>query len=126
MEVKAKLNALRISPRKVRLIADLIRGMDVQRAELELANAPQRSSMDLQKLLKSAIANARHNFELEKDVLFIKEIFVDGGVVMKRQMPRAFGRAAIIRKRTSNISLTLSTERELKGKNEKVKTTTKN
>ena len=116
MEVTAKLNALRISPRKVRLIADLIRGMDVRRAELELANAAQRSSVDVQKLLKSAVANARHNFELEKDGLYIKEIYVDGGVVMKRQMPRAFGRAAMIRKRTSNISLVLSTEPKLKMK----------
>ena len=110
MEVRAKLNSLRISPRKVRLITDLIRGMDVLRAELELAQVPKRSAGDVQKLLKSAVANARHNFDLEKDRLYIKEIFVDGGVVMKRQMPRAFGRAAMIRKRTSNISLVLSTK----------------
>ena len=109
MEVKAHLNALHISPRKVRLIAGLIRGMDVSRAQLQLAQAPQRSSRYIEKLLNSAVANAGHNFNLEKDGLYISKIYVNEGVVMKRQMPRAFGRAAMIKKRTSNVSLVLET-----------------
>src|SRR3989344_8802231 len=107
MEIKAHLNYLRISPRKVRLVTNLIKGMDVSRAELELRHLPKRSSLPILKLLKSAVANARHNFQLSEEGLYIKDIFVNSGTVLKRFTPRAFGRASPIRKRTSHVSLLL-------------------
>lgn len=107
MLIKASLNYLRIAPRKVRLVANLVKGVDVKRAELTLNHLPRRSSGEILKLLKSAVANARHNFQLEEKNLFIKEIKVDSGPVFKRFRPRAFGRAAMIRKKTSHLSLVL-------------------
>ncbi len=103
----ARLSYLHIAPRKVRLVARVIKGMDVARAELELRNLPKRSSGPIGKLLKSAIQNAVHDLNQDASRLYVKEVIVDGGPVMKRQMPRAFGRAAIIRKRMSHVSLTL-------------------
>ncbi|KKU06303.1 MAG: 50S ribosomal protein L22 [Parcubacteria group bacterium GW2011_GWA2_45_30] len=108
MEIKASLKNLHIAPRKVRLVASLIRGMDVGRAETELANLVKRSSEPVSKLLRSAVANAVHNFGLSRDGLYVSEIRVDGGEVFKRFRARAFGRAAPIRKRTSHISLILA------------------
>ncbi len=110
MEIKAQLNYLRIAPRKVRLIANVIKGMKVSSAELELEHLVKRSSLPLLKLLKSAVANARHNFQLDADNLYIKDISVDEGPTLKRSMPRAFGRAAPIRKRASHVSLVLISE----------------
>lgn len=107
MEIKAKLNYLRIAPRKVRLVADLIRGMDVKEAEIQLKFMPKRSSVPLAKLLNSAIANAKNNFSVEKDALFIQTIFVNGGPPLKRWRARARGRAFQIIKRTSHIDLVL-------------------
>lgn len=116
MQVKASLNYLHIAPRKVRLVTNLIKGLDIKRAELELRHLPRRSSNDILKLLKSAVANARNNFQLDTNELFIKEIKVDGGPVFKRFRPRAFGRAAMIRKRTCHVSLVLDTKGEVNGK----------
>lgn len=107
MEVKAHLNYLRMSPRKVRLAANLIKGMDTKRAELELQYLGRRSAQPLLKLLRSAVANARHNFQLPEEGLYVKSILVNQGPTLKRFMPRAFGRAAPVRKRTSHISLIL-------------------
>jgi large subunit ribosomal protein L22 len=109
MEVKAKLNYLRMSPRKVRLVANLIKGMNTKRALLELGFLPKRSALPVLKLLKSAVANAKHNFQLSGDALYIKSILVNQGTTLKRFTPRAFGRASPIRKRTSHILLTLDT-----------------
>lgn len=114
MEVKAHLNYMHIAPRKVRLVANLIKGMDTRRAELELSYLPKRSSLPILKLLKSAIANAIHNFQLSGEGLYIKEIQVNSGTMLKRSMPRAFGRSAPIRKRTSHISLVLDTRQPVK------------
>lgn len=97
---------LHIAPRKVRIVASLLRGMDVKRAELELHHLPKRASAPLAKLLKSAVQNAV-NLQKDKDMLFIKKINVDAGPVIKRMMPRAFGRAATIHKRMSHVSLVL-------------------
>ena len=110
MQIKAELNHLHIAPRKVRLVAGLIRGLDLARAELELNNLPKRSAIPLLKLLKSAEANARHNFQLQdpKD-LVIKTLTVNQGSMLKRFRPRAFGRAAMIRKKTSHVYLVLET-----------------
>ncbi|QQG45027.1 MAG: 50S ribosomal protein L22 [Candidatus Sungiibacteriota bacterium] len=109
MEVRAELNYLHIAPRKVRLLARLIKGMDTGRAELELRNLSKRAAGPLLKLLKSAIANAANNFHLEEKGLYIKDVIVNPGPVAKRQMPRALGRAAPIRKRTSHVLLVLDT-----------------
>ena len=107
MEAKAKLSYLHIAPRKVRIVASLLKGMDVKRAELELRNLPKRASAPLEKLLKSAIQNAVHDLQQDASRLYVKSINVDGGPVMKRMMPRAFGRGATIRKRMSHVSLVL-------------------
>lgn len=122
MNVTAKLSNLRVSPRKVRLAADLIRGMDVKKAQNQLNFLVKKTALPILKLLNSAIANAKHNFKLNPDDLYIAKITVDGGPVLKRIMPRAMGRAFTIRKRTSHINLTLA---EKKDKNQSVLKKTK-
>ena len=109
MEIKTHLNHLHIAPRKVRLVADLIRGKDTRRAEMMLRELPKRASAPLLKLLRSALADARHNFQAASTDFYVKEIRVDPGPVSKRTRARAFGRAAAIRKRTSHVSLFLDT-----------------
>lgn len=96
-----------MSPRKVRLVVDLIRGLDVDDAEVQLQHHAKRGATPILKLLRSAIANAQHNFNLNRGNLFISEIRVDEGPTLKRFRPRAFGRAGTIRKRTSHIMLAL-------------------
>lgn len=107
MEIKAKLNYLRIAARKVRLVADLVRNMDVKEAEIQLKFMPKRASLPLLKLLNSAIANAKSNFNLEKDILYIKKITVDEGPPFKRWRAGSRGRANPIAKKTSHINLVL-------------------
>lgn len=109
MEVRAELNYLRMSPRKVRVVAYLIRGMDAGRATLELAHLPKRAARPLAKLLASAIANAKHNFELRAEDLAVRSIVVNEGPTLKRMMPRAMGRGAAIHKRMSHVKLVLAT-----------------
>lgn len=110
MEVVAKLNSLRLAPRKVRLVADLIRRLPASEAERQLVFLNKAAARPLLKLLRSALANAEHNFKLSKDNLWIKFLTVDGGATIKRFRPRAHGSAAPIRKRTSHITLKLSDE----------------
>lgn len=108
-EIKASLKHLKISPRKVRLLADLVRGMPLKTAKLQLSVKTKKSSEPILKLLKSAESNAKHNFKLAAgDNLYIKEIRVDEGRKLKRYLPRAMGRATVIRKRTSHVSLILT------------------
>lgn len=107
MEAKAKLRYLHIAPRKVRLVINLIRGLEVGRALEQLSVIKQRAARPVFKLLKSAIANAEHNFNLDKNNLYIKEIRADEGPTLKRWQPRAFGRAFPIMKRASHISIIL-------------------
>lgn len=107
MEVKASLRNLRIAPRKVRLVADLVRGKSVAEAKLQLAFNKKRASEPVLKLINSAVANADHNFNIDTATLRIKSIMVDQGPMLKRFMPRAFGRAAEIQKRMSHIRLVL-------------------
>ncbi len=109
MDVKTKLNYLHIPPRKVRLMASAIRGMDARRAEIMLAHAPKRAALPLLKLLRSALGDAAHNFQAQTQSFYVKEIRVDPGPVAKRFRARAFGRAAPIRKRTSHVVLVLGT-----------------
>lgn len=109
MAVTAKLRYLRIAPRKVRLVTDLIRGKKISEALTILQFATKRAALPLQKLLKQAIANAKHNFGFEENNLYISKITVDEGPKLKRWMPRARGRASEIQKKTSHISLILDT-----------------
>jgi large subunit ribosomal protein L22 len=111
MVAKAKLRFLRIAPRKVRLVADLIRGKQVEDALNILQFTNKRSSQPLAKLLKSAVANADQKQGVNVDRLYVETLMVDGGPLIKRFMPRAMGRATPILHRTSHVTLTLA-ERE--------------
>ena len=111
MDVHASLRHLRQSPRKVRLVVNTIRGLSVTAAETRLTFMPKISAKPVLKLLRSAIANAEHNFKLEKQDLYVRHIVADGGPTLSRWRPRAFGRAAPIRKRTTHITLVLSNEK---------------
>lgn len=108
----AKLNYLKIAPRKVRLIANTLKGLSTQEAEAQLMFRPQRSSQPLLKLLRSAIANAKNN-KLDAAKLYVSTILVNQGPILKRMMPRAQGRGAAIHKKMSHVVLILS-ERENK------------
>ncbi|MFH1979330.1 MAG: 50S ribosomal protein L22 [Patescibacteria group bacterium] len=108
IEVKAKLRYLRTAPRKVRLLADLIRGRSLKDAMAQVSFSGKKSSPSLLKLLKSAESNAKHNFKLDPEKLMIKTIQVDGGPVLKRYKPMSRGRASIIRRRSSHISVVLT------------------
>lgn len=107
MEVKASARYIRISPRKVRLVASLIRGLKIKPAFAQLKFVGKLAATPIQKVLESAVANATHNFELSEDNLFIKEIRIDGGPVLKRWLPRAHGRATPLLKRMSHINVIL-------------------
>ncbi len=108
MDVHAKLRYLRMSPRKVRLVIDVIRGKSVNEAETRLLFLPKAAALPVLKLLRSAIANAEHNFKLSRESLHVKSVMADGGPTLHRWQPRAMGRAAPIRKRTAHITLVLS------------------
>jgi large subunit ribosomal protein L22 len=105
MEAKAYLKYARISPRKVQIVLDLIRGKDVETAMGILKNTPKSASEYLVKLLGSAIANAENNFKMDGSKLYVSECFVCPGPILKRIMPRAQGRAYRILKRTSHITI---------------------
>lgn len=107
MEIKASARHIRMSPRKVRLVSDVVRGMDVSSAQLQLKFVRKLATKPVLKLLLSAMANAEHNFKLDKNKLYIKSIVVDGGPILKRFRARAFGRAAPIRKRSCHINIVL-------------------
>lgn len=107
MEVQAKARFIRISPRKARLTADLVRGKKVQEALTELAFCQKVAGRVITKLLKSALASADQLGSIDVDGLFVKRIFVDQGPTMRRFRPRAMGRATRIRKRTSHITVVL-------------------
>ncbi len=107
MEVRARLRFARVAPRKVRLVANLIRGKRSEEALNILTFTKKAAAKILIKLLKSAIANASQKKHIDIDRLYIKRITVDQGPTIKRYTPRALGRATMIRKRTSHINLTL-------------------
>jgi len=110
MEVRAKLRFVRVSPRKARLVADLIRGKGSEEAMNILTFTKKAASKILIKLLKSAIANATQKKTIDIDRLYVKKITVDQGPTMKRFQPRALGRATMIRKRASHITIVLDEE----------------
>jgi large subunit ribosomal protein L22 len=119
MKVTAELNNLRISPRKVKLVADLIKGMNAIEAVSQLDVAIKKTSGYMQKLLLSAMANAENNFGLSKNNLYVLDAVVGAGPTLKRWMPKAYGRAGQILKRTSKVRIVL--EERIEGKDRKSK-----
>ena len=108
MEARASLTCARIAPRKVQIVLDLIRGKDVETAMAIMNNTPKSACEYLEKLLKSAVANAVNNYDMDGNNLYISECYVGPGPIMKRIMPRAQGRAFRINKRTSNVTLVVA------------------
>lgn len=105
MEAKAHLRYIRISPRKVQIVGELIRGKDTKTAMAILKHTPKAASAPLLKALTSACANAENNHEMDADNLMVSQVLIGPGPVMKRIMPRAHGRAYRILKRTSHITV---------------------
>jgi len=112
MEVRAIAKYVRISPRKVRQVVDLIRGKKVDEALAILKYTPKRASEPVTKVVKSATANAEHNLQAEKEELYVTGAYVDQGPTLKRFQPRAMGRADVLRKRTSHITIVVGDKKE--------------
>ncbi|MCP8618041.1 50S ribosomal protein L22 [Salirhabdus salicampi] len=112
MQAKAVAKSVRIAPRKARLVIDLIRGKEVGEAIAILRHTNRAASPVVEKVLKSAIANAEHNYELDPENLVVSEAFVNEGVTLKRFRPRAMGRASQINKRTSHITVVVTEKKE--------------
>ena len=112
MEAKAVAKYIRISSRKVRQVVNLIRGKNVEEAFAILQFTPKGSTVDVTKVLKSAVANAEHNHDMKVEDLIVSRIFVDEGPSMKRLKPRSHGRADRIRKRTSHITVFVGEKKE--------------
>ena len=108
MVAKAHAKYLRISPRKVKIVADLIRGKSVSQATAILMTTPKAASEYLLKLLNSAAANAENNHSMDPEKLYISEIYATPGPIIKRIMPRSQGRAYRINKRTSHVTLVVA------------------
>lgn len=113
VEAKAVAKYIRISPRKVRQVVDLIRGKSVDEASAILKLIPNRAKEPVGKALKSAVANAEHNANLNKDDLVVSKVYVDQGPTLKRFKPRAMGRADRIMGRTSHITVVVSAREEV-------------
>ena len=111
MEAKASLRHARIAPRKVQIVLDLIRNKPADQAMAILRHTPKAACEPLEKLLKSAVANAENYFNMDKNNLYVSECYVTPGPTMKRIRPRAQGRAFRVLKRTSHVFITVA-ERE--------------
>jgi large subunit ribosomal protein L22 len=107
MEKKASARFIRVSPQRIRLIMDEVRGKKAEEALNMLSLAPQKGARVLKKLIQSAVANAEQDSNVDLDVLYIKRIYADQGPTLKRWRPRAQGRATRIRKRTSHLTVIL-------------------
>ncbi len=105
MEARAYLRGIRIAPRKVKIVLDLIRNKPADVALAILRHTPKAASEPVTKLLKSAMANAENNHNMDKKQLYVAECYVTPGMIMKRIMPRAQGRAFRINKRTSHVTI---------------------
>jgi len=116
MQVKANLNNLRISPRKVRLIADLVRGLDVEDALNQIEASYKRGSLPMKKLIESAISNGENNLGINRSNMYVFSVLIDAGPSLKRWMPKAYGRASQIFKRTTQVEVTLEERVEGKGR----------
>lgn len=119
-QISAQLNYLRISPRKVRAVADLIRGWDVDIAQAQLKYVTRKSAKPMLKLLNSAAANAQNNLGLDKNYLYIKEIIINEGPKLKRFKPKGFGMVMPIQKKTSHIKIVLDELSEEKKKKKEI------
>jgi len=104
-EAIARATHIRLSPRRARAVIDLIRGKALKEAEAILKFTVHKGTEPIGKVLNAAAANAEHNFEMDRDLLYVKKAFVDAGPSLKRVMPRAQGRADVIKKRTSHITI---------------------
>ncbi len=111
MEVRAITRKVQISPRKARLVAELIRGKEAEEALNILAFTPKKAARLLTKTLESAIANAADTQHVDVDKLYIKRVYIDGGMMGKRVIPRAHGRATPIHKRTSHFTIVVDERR---------------
>lgn len=107
MEAKAVARYIRISPQKARLVADVIRGEDVDKAINRLRFMPKKGARIIRKVIESAVANATQSQDIDVDTLYVKKIWIDSGPTLKRLRPRAMGRANRILKRTSHITIVL-------------------
>jgi len=107
LKAKAEARYVRIAPRKVRVVMDLIRGKQLSEALNIVRFTPKAASPVLEKLLLSAAANAENNYEMNRDALYVAECYADQGPTLKRFRPRARGRATMIRKKTSHITIIL-------------------
>ena len=107
MQITAKAKYIRMSPKKIRLVADVVRGLEIKDALTQLRFINKQAALPLAKLLNSVIANAENNSKLKKDTLYVKKIVVNGGPTLSRWRPRAYGRAGMIRKRSAHIEVTL-------------------
>jgi len=112
VEARASAKYIRISPRKARLVVDQIRGRSAQEALAILQVLPNRPARPIAKVLQSAIANAENNFEMDRDLLYVAQAYVDQGPVMKRYRPRARGMVSRIRRPTSHITIVLKEKKE--------------
>ncbi|KEZ49150.1 MULTISPECIES: 50S ribosomal protein L22 [Bacillaceae] len=112
MQAKAVARTVRIAPRKARLVIDLIRGKQIGEAVAILRHTPKTASPIIEKVLKSAVANAEHNYEMDINNLVVTEAYVGEGPTLKRFRPRAMGRASAINKRTSHITIVVSEKKE--------------
>jgi len=108
MEAKAHAKYVRISPRKVKIVCDLIRGKDTVMAKAILAQTPKAAAELMLKLLNSAVANAENNHDMDPDNLYVSETFANPGPILKRIRPQARGRAYRINKRTSHITIVVA------------------
>ncbi|MFA5802331.1 MAG: 50S ribosomal protein L22 [Thermoleophilia bacterium] len=103
---------VRISPRKLRLVTDMVRGKSVADARSVLAFTPRGGSVVVEKVISSAVANAENNYDMSGDDLYVSSIYVNEGPTLKRFRPRAMGRASQIRKRTSHITVIVTERKE--------------
>jgi len=112
MEVKAVSKFVRISPKKARKVANMVRGMNAKKALSTLKFVPLRTAVPISKTIKSAVANAKNNYQMNEENLYIKKIFVDQGPVLKRVQPKGMGRADIIRRPLSHITVYVEEKKE--------------
>lgn len=122
--MKAYLKSYRQAPRKVRLVANLMKGKTVERAIKELEVLPKRASLPMLKLLLSAVANAKENDGIAQDALFVKEVRVDQGTILKRFIPKSHGTASPIHKHTSHVMIELIANAQVESPKSKVESNT--
>ena len=119
--ITAKLNTYRQSPRKVRLVSDLVKGKSVEEALRLLSVTTKAAALPLRKLIEAAARGAKNSFNIDEKALYIKDFTVNSGATLKRSMPRARGSAFPILKRTSHVSLVLDERNESKNEKSKIK-----